>query len=95
MQSTKEISLKHYLGDDANTPEGKDFMSHQKSLVLVNSKLYLNCRLKGEAEMTTVFVIPKAHGRKAIDGCHWDADIRVRIELHPSYWEDSGGPVWW
>ena len=37
------------------------FISRQKFLVLINGKLYLNCKLKGEAEMTTVFVVPKAH----------------------------------
>ena len=73
MQSKKERSLKHYLGDNAPTPEGMGFISRQKFLVLINGKLYLNCKLKGETEMTTVFVIPKAHRWKAIDGCHWDA----------------------
>ena len=69
---SKERSLKYYLGDDASTPEGIGFISRQKFLVLINGKLYLNCKLKGEAEMTTVFVIPKAHRQKAIDGCHQD-----------------------
>ena len=66
MQLGKEKSLKYHLG----SPEGLGFISRQKSLVLVNGKLYLKCKLKGEAETTIVFVIPKAHRRKAIDGCH-------------------------
>ena len=73
MQSGKEKSLKHHLGDLASTSEGLGFISRQKSLVLVNGKLYLKCKLKGEAETTIVFIIPKAHRRKAIDGCHQDA----------------------
>ena len=72
MQSGKEKSLKHHLGTLASTPEGLGFISRQKSLVLVNSKLYLKCKLKGEAETTIVFIIPKAHRRKTIDGCHRD-----------------------
>ena len=60
MHLKKERSLKHYLGDDASTPEGLGFISRQKFLVLINGKLYLNCKLKGEAKTTTVFVIPKA-----------------------------------
>ena len=72
MQSGKEKSLKHHLGDLASTPEGLGFISRQKSLVLVNGKLYLKCKLKGEAETTVVFIIPKAHRRKAINGCHQD-----------------------
>ena len=73
MHLKKERSLKYNLGDDVSTPEGLGFISRQKFLVLINGKLYLNCKLKGEAEMTTVFVILKAHRQKAIDGCHQDA----------------------
>ena len=72
MQSGKEKSLKHHLGSLASTPEGLGFISRQKSLILVNSELYLKCKLKGEAETTLIFIIPKAHRRKAIDGCHQD-----------------------
>ena len=72
MQSGKEKSLKHHLGTLASTPEGLGFISRQKSLVLVNGKLYLKCKLKGEAKTTIVFIVPKAHRRKAIDGCHRD-----------------------
>ena len=70
MQLGKEKSLKHHLGSLASTPEGLGFISRQKSLVLVNGKLYLKCKLKGEAETTVIFIIPKAHRRKAINGCH-------------------------
>ena len=73
MQSGKEKSLKHHLGALATTSEGLGFISRQKSLVLVNGKLYLKCKLKGEAETTIVFIVPKAHRRKAINGCHQDA----------------------
>ena len=61
-----------HLRDLASTLEGLGFISRQKSLVLVNGKLYLNCKLKGEAEITVVFIVPKAHRWKAIDGCHWN-----------------------
>ena len=70
MQLGKEKSLKHHLGSLASTPEGLGFISRQKSLILVNGKLYLKCKLKGEAETTVIFIIPRAHRRKAIDGCH-------------------------
>ena len=73
MQLGKEKSLKHHLGALASSSEGLGFISRQKSLVLVNSKFYLKCKLKGEAETTVVFIIPKAHRRKAINGCHRDA----------------------
>ena len=70
MRLGKEKSLKHHLGDLASTLEGLGFISRQKSLVLVNGKLYLKCKLKGEAETTIIFIVPKAHRQKAIDGCH-------------------------
>ena len=72
VQSGKERSLKYHLGDMASTSEGLGFISRQKSLVLVNGKLYLKCKLKGEAETTVVFIVPKANRQKAIDGCYWD-----------------------
>ena len=70
IQLGKKRSLKYHLGDLASTPEGLGFISRQKSLVLVNDKLYLNCKLKGEAETTIIFIVLKAHRQKAIDGCH-------------------------
>ena len=73
MQLGKEKSLKHHLGDLASTSEGLGFISRQKSIVLINGKLYSKCKLKGEAETIVVFIIPKAHRRKAISGCHQDA----------------------
>ena len=73
IQLGRERSLKYHLGDLASTPEGLGFISRQKSLVLVNGKLYLSCKLKGEAETTVVFIVLKAHRQKTIDGCHWDA----------------------
>ena len=73
VQSGKEKFLKYHLGDLASTSEGLGFISRQKSLVLVNGKLYLKCKLKGEAETTVIFIVPKAHRQKAIDSCHQDA----------------------
>ena len=72
IQLGKERSLKYHLRDLASTLEGLGFISRQKSLVLVNGKLDLSCKLKGEAETTVIFIVPKAHRQKAIDGCHWD-----------------------
>ena len=72
IQSGRERFLKYHLRDLASTSEGLGFISRQKSLVIVNGKLDLNCKLKGEAETTVIFIVPKAHRWKAIDGCHWD-----------------------
>ena len=72
VQLGKERSLKYHLRDLASTMEGLGFISRQKSLVLVNGKLYLKCKLKGDAETTVVFIVPKVHRQKTIDGCHRD-----------------------
>ena len=61
VQSGKEKSLKYHFRDLASTLEGLGFISRQKSLVLVNGKFYLKCKLKGEAETTIIFIVPKAH----------------------------------
>ena len=61
VQLGKERSLKCHLRDLVSTLEGLGFISRQKSLVLVNGKLYLKCKLKGEAETTVIFTVPKAH----------------------------------
>ena len=61
IQLGKERCLKYHLRDLAPTLEGLGFISRQKVLVLVNGKLYLNCKLKGEAETTIIFIVPKAH----------------------------------
>ena len=58
VQLGKERSLKYHLGDLASSLEGLGFISRQKSLVLVNGKLYLKCKLKGEAESTVVLIVP-------------------------------------
>ena len=70
VQLGKERSLKYHLRGMASTSEGLGFISRQKSLVLVNGKLYLKCKLKGDAETPIIFIVPKAHRQKAIDGCH-------------------------
>ena len=65
IQLGKERSLKYHLGNLAFTSEGLGFISRQKSLILINGKLYLNSKLKGEAETTVVFIVPKAYWQKA------------------------------
>ena len=89
MQLGKEKSLKYHLGDLASTSEGLGFISRQKSLVLVNGKLYLKCKLKGEAETTIVFIVPKAHRQKAI--VIKMQVIRAKTGLPPCCSNGSGG----
>ena len=95
MRSKKNRSLKYNLGDHASTLEGMGFISRHKFLVLINGKLYLNFKLKGEAETTTVFVILRAHRQKPIDGCHWDAGHQGQNQTTSQTmflvaWDDNG-----
>ena len=80
MQLGKEKSLKHHLGSLASTPEGLGFISRQKSLILVNSKLYLKCKLKGEAETTIIFIVPRAHRERQLMAAIEMQAIRAKIE---------------
>ena len=73
IKSDKHVSLRQYLGDDPGSFRGKAFLSRQKSMVLINGKLYLTCISIGDAEPNRVFIVLRAHRQKAIDGCHWDA----------------------
>ena len=73
LKSDWTISLKTSLGDEATSPKGKAFISRQKSLILLNGKLYVKSTSKGETDTMKLFIVPKAHHKEAINGCHRDA----------------------
>ena len=92
VQLGKERSLKYHLGDLASTSEGLGFISRQKSLVLVNGKLYLSCKLKGEAETTVIFIVPKGPtGKKLLMVVIGMQVIRAKTGPLPCYSNSSGG----
>ena len=83
--------MKHALGNDVDTPEGKAFISRQKGMVIMNNKLYLKVTPKGKASETLVFVVPRVHHHKAIDGYHWDCghqgqNCTATLVIEHSWW---------
>ena len=57
----KVQDLKHLLGDDANTEEGKTILWEQKNLVLYQGALYHHHTPTGKLEEVLQFMVPKTH----------------------------------
>ena len=65
--------LKSRLGFKKNTPEGRSILQNTDKLTLSGGLLYYRHKPKYQFEEVKCFVIPRAHRRAAIDGCHHDA----------------------
>ena len=64
--------LKSRLGTKKNTPEGRSILQNADKLTLSGGLLYYRYKPKNQIEEVKHFVVPKAHRRIAIDGCHHD-----------------------
>ena len=68
---TKQLmKLKSSLGSHKNTQMGKSMLRNADQLTLFGGLLYHRYTLKYQVEEVKHFVVPKAHRRTAIDGCH-------------------------
>ena len=65
--------LKSRLGSKKNTPEGRNILWNADKLTLSGGLLYYRHKPKYQIEEEKCFVVPRAHRRTAIDGCHCDA----------------------
>ena len=65
--------LKSRLGSHKNTPAGKSLLRNVDKLTLSVGLLYYWHKSKYQLEEVKRLVVPWAHRRTAIDGCHWDA----------------------
>ena len=72
--------LKFRLGTKKNTPEGRSILRNTDKLTLSGGLLYYRHKPKNQIEEVKHFVIPKAHWRTAIDGCHCNAGHQGRKE---------------
>ena len=90
ISNQKVQDLKHLLGDDAKTEEGKTISQEQKKLMVYQRALYHHHTLSGELEEVSQFVVPKAHWVAAMNGCHWDAGHQGQQQmlclLHDQFW---------
>ena len=66
------VKLKSRLGSKKNTPEGRSILQNADKLTLSGGLLYYRCKPKYQIEEVKCFVVPRAHRRTAIDGCHHD-----------------------
>ena len=68
---TKQLmKLKSRLGSHKNTPVGKSMLRNADQLTLCGGLLYHRYTPKYQVEEVKRFMVPKAHRRTAIDGCH-------------------------
>ena len=67
------MKLKSRLGSHKNTPVGKCMLRNADRLILCGGLLYHRYMPKYQVEEVKSFVVPKAHRRTAINGCHRDA----------------------
>ena len=65
--------LKRYMGDQANTEEGKAMFRSQSTFIIKKGMLYVSTMPKGESEGLLTFVVPTAHRQTALNGVHRDA----------------------
>ena len=66
--------LKSRLGTKKNTPEGRSILWNADKLTLSGGLLYYRYKPKYQIEEVKCFIVPRAHRRTAIDGCHHDTD---------------------
>ena len=64
--------LKSRLGTKKNTLEGRSILHNTDKLTLSRGLLYYRYKPKYQIEEVKCFIIPRAHWRTAIDGCHHD-----------------------
>ena len=62
--------LRSRLGTNKNTPEGRSILQNTDKLTLPGGLLYYRYKLKYQIKEVKCFVVPRAHRRTAIDGCH-------------------------
>ena len=83
--------LKSRLGTKKNTTEGRSILWNADKLTLSGGLLYYRYKPKYQIEDVKCFVVPRAHRRTAIDGCHHDTGHQARREPRVLSLIDSGG----
>ena len=86
----KVQDLKHLLGDDANTEEGKTILKKWKKLTLYQGALYHCDTPTHKLEELLQFVVPNTHWVAAMNGCHQDVGDQCQqwtlCLLHDWFW---------
>ena len=66
------LKFKSHLGPNKNTLAGKSLLRNADQLTLCGGLLYHRYTPKYQVDKVKHFVVPRAHRRTAIDGCHHD-----------------------
>ena len=86
----KVHDLKHLLGDDTKTEEGKNILQEWKKLMLSQGALYHHHTPNSQLEEVLKLVVPVAHWVAAMNGCHQDAGCQGQQQmlclLHDWFW---------
>ena len=77
---------KSRLGTKKNTPEGRSILQNADKLTLLGGLLYYRYKPKYQIEEVKCFVIPRAHRRTVIDGCHHDAGHQGKKRMESHLW---------
>ena len=82
--STEQLAkLKSRLGTKKNTPERRSILWNADKLTLSGGLLYYRYKPKYQIEEVKCFIVPRAHRRTALDGCHHDASHQGKWLLDP------------
>ena len=76
------MKLKSRLGSHKNTPAGKSFLGNADKLTLSGGLLYYGHKPKYQLEEVKRFIVPWAHRRMTIDGCHRNAGHQGKKRTH-------------
>ena len=71
--------LKSRLGTKKNSPEGRSILQNTDKLMLLGGLLYYRYKPKYQIEEVKCSVVPRAHWRTAIDGCHHEASHQGKM----------------
>ena len=66
------LKFKSHLGPNKNTPTGKSLLRNADQLTLCGGLLYHRYMPKYQVDKVKCFIVPRAHRRTAINGCHCD-----------------------
>ena len=87
----RDVLLKTYLGDNADTEEGHVLFHMHKSLVMSKGLLYVSTMPKGEAEGILAFLVPTGQCHAALNGVHHEVGHQGQQRMLPLMQER----FWW
>ena len=85
------LKFKSHLSPNKNTPTGRSLLRSADQLTLCGGLLYHRYMLKYQVDEVKCFIVPRAHRRTAINGCHHDAGHQGKKRIESLVSDRS----WW